>query len=81
MLNGNSRLINLMVFISCANQNTAHIRKDNMDKKDLEKERKKILKELYKYKKAYQILMEYWDYFPEDGIREEVDKRLKEVKL
>ena len=49
--------------------------------KDLEKERKKILKELYKYKKAYQILMEYWDYLPEDGIREEVDKRLKEVKL
>ena len=36
---------------------------------------------LYKYKKAYQILMEYWDYLPEDGIREEVDKRLKEVKL
>ena len=62
-------------------QSFAHTRKNNMSKKDLEKERKKILKELYRYKKAYQILMEYWDYLPEDGIREEVDKRLKEVKL
>ena len=62
-------------------QSFAHTGKNNMSKKDLEKERKKILKELYKYKKAYQILMEYWDYLPEDKIRKEVDKRLKEVKL
>ena len=29
------------------------------------------------YKKAYNILMDYWDYIPED-IRPEVDKKLKE---
>jgi len=30
------------------------------------------------YKKAYEILMEYFDYIPEE-LRIEVDERLKEV--
>ena len=30
------------------------------------------------FEKAYSILMDYWDSFPEDE-REEIDKRLKEV--
>ena len=36
--------------------------------------------ELNKYKKAYNILMDLWDYIPEE-IRPSVDKELNELDL
>ena len=32
------------------------------------------------FRKAYNVLMDYWDYFPEDA-RPEIDKRLKACGL
>jgi hypothetical protein len=39
------------------------------------------IKELDKYKKGFNILMEYWDYLPDVEYKEEAHKRLKEVGL
>ena len=36
--------------------------------------------ELHRYQTAYDILMSYWDYFPEN-MRPEIDKKLKELGL
>jgi len=38
----------------------------------------KIIKNTSDFKAGYNVLMDYWDYFPED-LRPEIDKRLKEV--
>jgi len=43
-------------------------------------EKKAILSELKRYKKAYEILMGYFDSWSNE-IREEVDKELKKVDL
>lgn len=40
--------------------------------------KKKI--ELYKYRKAYHILMEYWDSLPDEE-RPKINKRLRELGL
>ena len=34
----------------------------------------------FKYKKAYNILMEYWDYIPDDD-KVEINNKLKEIGL
>jgi len=34
----------------------------------------------FKYKKAYNILMEYWDYIPDDE-KVEINNKLKEIGL
>ena len=36
--------------------------------------------ELHRYQTAFDILMSYWDYFPEN-MRPEIDKKLKELEL
>ena len=38
------------------------------------------MKELERYKKAYHILMDYFDSIPDEE-KEEVDKKLKELDL
>ena len=48
-----------------------HTRRKQMNKHD---------EELHRYQTAYDILMDYWDYFPED-MRPEIDKKLKELGL
>jgi len=35
---------------------------------------------LMNYKEAYNILMKYWDYFPDED-KPEIDRRLKELGL
>ena len=35
---------------------------------------------LHKYQTAYNVLMDYWDYFP-DYIKPEIHKKLKELDL
>jgi hypothetical protein len=53
----------------------------NMDKPKSEFERAtELMAEKEMYKKAYHILMEYWDSLP-DGEKPDIDKRLKECGL
>ena len=48
--------------------------------KEYERKKKMLDDELHKYQTAFDILMGYWDYFPEN-MRPEIDKKLKELGL
>jgi len=48
--------------------------------KEYERKKKMLDEELHKYQTAYDILMSYWDYFPEN-MRPEIDKKLMELEL
>jgi hypothetical protein len=39
-----------------------------------------LIDEIYKFKEAFSILMEYWDCIPDEA-KEDINKRLKEVGL